>query len=211
MTELDSWLAQATRHLSKDSGARVRSEIQEHFEAAREAAISNGATADEAGRSALAALGDAKAANCQYRRVLLTSEEARMLRESNWEARVVCSRPLLKWLLLAMPVATMLAAVALFLTGKSSLARVLLAGGIGMGLLFAAPLLPIYTPSRSRVFRYMKCVVLLVTLVLAFGPNSLKLSWLLITCLWVLVKVESTRVSIRRKLPVSEWPKQLYL
>ncbi len=211
MAGLDGWLAQATRHLSKDSVARVRTEIQEHFEAAREAAMSNGATADEAERSALAALGDAKAANCQYRRVLLTTGEARMLRESNWEARIVCSRPLVTRLLLAMPVACMSAAAALFLSGEISLARVLLAAGVGMGLLFGAPLLPIYTPSRSRVFRYMKWAVLLATLVLAFGPDALKMSWLLITCLWFLVKVESTRVSIRRKLPVSEWPKQLYL
>ena len=83
-----------------------------------------------------------------------------MLREGNWEARAVCSRPWLKWLLLAVPAVTLLAATALFLTGAITLARVLLVGRIGMGLLFAAPFLP---------------------------------------------------VSIRRKLPVAEWPKQFYL
>src|ERR1700758_103163 len=79
---LDSWLNRATRHLSKDSVAQVRAEILEHYESARDAAIGSGATADEADRSAIAALGDAKIANCQYRNVMLTSSEAKLLRES---------------------------------------------------------------------------------------------------------------------------------
>lgn len=91
MTGLDSWLEQATRCLSRDSVAQVRSEIREHYESARETAISGGATADEADRLAVCALGDAKTANRQYRNVLLTASEARMLREANWEARAVCS------------------------------------------------------------------------------------------------------------------------
>src|ERR1700690_3442335 len=153
MTRLDSWLNRATRHLSKDSLAQVRTEIQEHYESAREAAIESGATADEADRLALADLGDAKAANRQYRRVLLTSAEARMLREGSWEARAVCSRPWLKRLLLAMPVAALFAAAALFLTGSITVAWALLVGGIGIGLLVAAPFLPVYTPSRGRIFR----------------------------------------------------------
>jgi hypothetical protein len=209
--ELETWLKQATRHLSRDSAARVRTEIQEHYESAREAAMSGGSTADEANRLAVTALGNAKAANHQYRSVLLTSAEARMLREGNWEARAVCSRPWLKWLLLAMPMAALFAAAALFLAGASAVAQVLLVGGIGMGLLFTAPFLPLYTPSRGRVFRVVKWVVLIGTLGLAFGPDALKWSWLLISCLWLVGRIEWTRVSIRRKLPVAEWPKQLYL
>ena len=213
MTALESWLTQATRCLSKDSIAQVRSEIQEHYESARAAALSGGATIDEveADRLAVADLGDARIANCQYRKVLLTSSEARMLREGNWEARAICSRPWLKWLLLAMPLAALVAATALFLTGASSLAWTLLAGGIGIGFLFAAPFLPVYTPSRGRVFRCVKWVVLLAILLLAFGPDTLKSSWLLFSCLWPMYWIERTRVSIRRKLPVGEWPKQLYL
>src|SRR5262245_8350522 len=105
MTALDSWLTQATRHLSKDSAAQVRTEIHEHYESAREAAVSGGATADEADRLAVTALGDAKAANRQYRKVLLTSAEARMLHAGNREARVLCSRSSPRWLLLVPPVA----------------------------------------------------------------------------------------------------------
>jgi hypothetical protein len=209
--ELETWLKQATRHLSRDSAGQVRTEIQEHYESALEAAMIGGSTSDEANRLAVTALGNAKTANCQYRRVLLTSAEARLLREGNWEARAICSRPWLKWLLLAIPVAALFAAAALFLAGAIDVARVLLVGGIGMGLLFAAPFMPVYTPSRGRVFRFVKWVVLIGMLGLAFGPDALKWSWLLISCLWLVARIEWTRVSIRRKLPVAEWPKQLYL
>jgi hypothetical protein len=156
MTALDGWLNQATRHLSKDSAAQVRSEIQEHYESARDAAASSGATGDEAARSALATLGDAKAANRQYRKVLLTSSEARMLGSAKWESRAVCSRTWLMWLFRAMPVAALFAAVALFRAGESTLAPAV----ILMGLLCVSPLLPVYTPARGRVFRFAKWAAL---------------------------------------------------
>ncbi len=210
MSALDHWLNQATRGLSKDSAAQVRSEIREHHESACEAAITNGATPEEADRFAYRVLGDSEDANDQYRSVLLTAAEAKVLGEGNWEARVLCSRQWIRWLLAAIPLAAVLAAVALFFTGSEGSARVLAIGGAGMGLVFAAPLLPIYTRSRSRIFRPVKWIVLIATLVLAFGPNALKWSWLLASCLWPLFWIEWTRISIRRKLPVAKWPKQLY-
>lgn len=211
MNGLESWLKQATRKLSAASVARVRSEIREHYESALEAAMSGGATAEEADRLAVSALGDAKAANRQYRDVLLTSAEARLLREGNWEARAICSRSWPKWLLAALPAATLFAAATSFRLGAIALAWPLFAGGILMTLVFAAPFLPLYTPARGRVFRCVKWVALLATLGLAFGPNALKWSWLLFSCLWPMAWVEWARYSIRRKLPVAEWPKQLYL
>jgi len=156
MTGFDSWLRQATRHLAKDSADRVRTEIREHYESARAAAITDGATTGDADSFALTALGDAKTANRQYRHVLLTSAEAKMLRNGNWEAHAICSRPWRKWLLLAVPAAAVTAAAALFLTGRAAVARDVLIGGIGMSPWFAAPLLPICTPLRSRVFRCVK-------------------------------------------------------
>jgi hypothetical protein len=189
----------------------VRTEIQEHYESAREEAASRGASVDEADRLAVAALGDAKAANCQYRNVLLTSAEARVLRDARWEARAFCSRPWLKWLLVAMPVVALLAATISFRAGASAIARVLLVGGVGMGLWFTLPFLPVYTPSRGRIVRCVKWVVLVATLGLAFGSDALRWSWLLFSCLWPLAWIEWTRVSVRRKLPVAEWPKALYL
>ena len=50
MTGLDIWLQQATRRLAKDSAAQVRIEIREHYESAREVAMSDGANTLEADR-----------------------------------------------------------------------------------------------------------------------------------------------------------------
>ena len=208
---LDLWLKQATKHLASDSVVQVRAEIREHHESAREAAINNGATADQADQLALAALGDAKTANRQYRKVLLTTAEARLLREGNWESRAICSHRVFRSLLLGAPLVTVLAAATLFLNGVIEIARILLVGGLGLGILSLALFLPIYTPSRSRIFRGVKWVVLAGILVLAFGPDALKFSWLLIASSWPVVWVEWTRNSIRRKLPVARWPKHLYL
>jgi hypothetical protein len=210
-TGLETWLKQATRGLSKDSAAQVRTEIREHYESAREAAMSGGANAHEADAQAVAALGNAKTGNCQYRNVLLTSAEARLLREGNGEARAVCARPWVKALLLAMSGAALVAANEFLLRGDIALARALFAGSIAIGLVFAAPFLPVYTPPRARAFRVVKWVVMLCMLLFAFGPDVVKWSWLLFSCLWPMAWVEWTRVSIRRKLPGEKWPKQLYL
>jgi hypothetical protein len=211
MTSLDGWLQRATRLLSKDSALRVRAEIEQHYESAREAATGNGATAEDANRLALRALGDPTRANRAYRRVLLTSAEARVLREGCWETQTICSHRLAKTLLLSMPGLALLAATVLFLAGATGKARLLLIGGMGMALLFVAPFLPVYTPSRGRVVRYGKWVVLIGMLVLAFGQDALKFSWLMITSLWPMGWIEWRRVSIRRKLPIAQWPKHLYL
>ena len=208
MTALDSWLQKATRQLSHDSAAQVRREIQEHYESAREAALNSGAHSGAADRTAVASLGDAKTANCQYRNVLLTKAEARLLREGNWEARAVCSRSWLKGVLLGLPVAALIGATVFLLRGATAVAQSLLVAGMGLGLLFAVPLLPVYTLWRARVFRCVKWALFLAVLAFGFGLNS---PWLLIACLWPIAWVEWTRFSIRRKLPVSEWPKQLYL
>ena len=211
MFELHSWLEQATRHLAKDSAAQVHAEIREHYESALETAIAGGATSEDAERQALNALGDARTANCQYRRVLLTSVEARVLREGNWEAKAVCSSGWLKRLAIGMPIVMVAAATILFLAGRAAFARDLLIGGVGMSLLIAAPLLPINTPRRGLIFRCAKWITVVGAMVLMFGPNSAKWSWLLISCLWPLAWTEWTRASIRRKLPVKSWPRHLYL
>jgi len=211
MTAIDNWLRQATRHLAKDSVTRVRTEILEHFESTRDAAVGGGATAEEADTFALKALGDAKAANRQYRRVLLTSAEARMLRSDNWEARAICSRPQLKWIAAGVFVTALCAAAALFLTGRGGTGRDVMALAIGMSPLSGALFLPIRTPARGRVFRALKWTAVTVAVALVFGPELLKWSWLLISCLWPMVLSEWTRASIRRKLPASAWPRHLYL
>ena len=211
MGDLEIWLRNATRGLAADSAAQVRREIGEHYESAREAAIAGGCPADEAGRVAMKALGDAKTANGHYRQVLLTSGEARLLREGKWEARAICSRPWLKWLIVAVPVMLVEMAAVVYFRGRIGLARDLLLAGIGMSPLFAAMLLPINTPLRGRIFRYGKWVAMTSAFVMLLGPEALKWSWLLMTCLWMMARTDWTRASIRRKLPVSEWPRHLYL
>jgi hypothetical protein len=212
MTGLENWLERTTHGLSKDSAAQVRREIGDHYEAAREAAMAGGAAPETAERSALNALGDAQAANRQYRRVLLTSSEARLLRNGNVEAKALCAaKNWLRWPLLALSLWGLAAAAAFWRAGAGSLARVALAFGIGIVFWLAVPLLPVYTPLSGRVFRGVKWVVQAGALLLAFGPGALRMYWLIGLCLWQLSWTEWKRASIRRKLPSQQWPKHLYL
>lgn len=209
--ELEQWVKRATRQLSGDARAQVRSEIGEHYEAARESAVERGSRSEEAERLALAALGDAGAANREYRKVMLTSGEARLLREGNWEASAICSHRWLKWMLVLAPAGAAVAGIVMLLNGATGAARVLLVGGVGMGIVFGATLLPVYTLKRGRIYRAVKWMVMAGVLVVAFWPAILQWSWLLFSCVWPMVWAERRRASIRRKLPVARWPKQLYL
>jgi hypothetical protein len=67
VNSLEQWLLDATKGLSAESAARVREEIQQHYDSAH-----------EAGDDALAALGDPRVANRAYHKVLLTQQEALM-------------------------------------------------------------------------------------------------------------------------------------
>jgi hypothetical protein len=211
MSGLGDWLQEATRHLSRESAAQVRAEIREHFESAREAAIAGGVASEDAERQALLALGDARKANCQYRRVLLTSREARMLREGAWEARAVCAHGWLKGFAMALPGVLMAVAGILFAAGRGPVARDVLVCGVGTSPMAAALLLPINTPLRGLVYRCAKWVAMIVAVELLFGPNAMKWSWMLVGCMWPSLWSEWTRASIRRKLPVKAWPRHLYL
>jgi len=79
MQTLEQWLEVATQGLCDSAAARVRAEIGEHYLSALESANSAGVDQRDAERRALHALGEAKVANRQYRRVLLTESEARTL------------------------------------------------------------------------------------------------------------------------------------
>src|SRR5271165_3373381 len=138
---LDGWVKDATRCLAKDAAARVKSEIGEHFEASREAAIRDGASAAEAETLAMAALGDPAKANRQYREVVLTSADAKLLREGNWEAQILCRHRRLKLALASLPGLALIASAALLYRGHSGLARELLLGSIAISFLFIVPFL----------------------------------------------------------------------
>lgn len=208
---LEAWLQQATRCLAVGSAARVRSEIGEHFAATREEALHAGATHAVAERTALAALGSAREANLEYRKVLLTPGDARLLQEGNREAQFVCSNRRLRLALSSLPGIALVASAAMLYDGKADIARAMLLGSIVMSFAFVVPFLPIYTASRSRVVRVAKWVALATLPLVALGPQALHYSWLLCAMLWPVASIEWRRAVLRRKMPISQWPKQLYL
>jgi hypothetical protein len=57
---------------------------------------------------------------------------------------------------------------------------------------------------RGRIFRCVKYMVFVGALALIFGSEALKWVWVLMP----LAHFEWMRFSIRRKLPVAEWPKR---
>lgn len=209
MTGLEMWLKRATRWLATDSAAQVCAEIEEHFAASREAAMHAGASAEDAEREALAALGDAAAANRQYRRVLLTRREARVLRESGWNAHAFCGRGWLRWFVLFWGVAATITAIWSGIAGQAFLTKVLLVTAVGLGLCGLPMFVSIFTPDRSRVYRAVKLACLLGFVVLAV--LAFKNRWVVPIALLPSLWTEWTRASIRRKMPVERWPKHLYL
>ena len=231
MTALDTWLSRATRQLSADSAAQVRAEIAQHFESAREDAIASGAASLEADRTALAALGDAKSANSQYREVLLTRSEARLLRSSACEAKFFSGSPLRKRLLILIPAVAATCAASAYavvtftapfvipfatsasLNATASLvARVAIAAAILTAMILGVPLLPIYTPVRARFYRAAKWLTVIALSVLLYDPVHIReWFWLMLNCFSIVAWIELKRMSIRRKLPSATWPKHLYL
>ena len=211
MTNLDGWLHRAVRSLSKESAETVRREIQEHYDAAREAALNDGIDPQMAEQMAVQALGDPCVANSQYRSVLLTSSEASVLRQSNAEARMICANTWVKWTTLATP-GTLLLLSAIFLAAHQfALSRGLLVFGALMAIFFMPPFLPIYTVRRGRIYRAIKWIVFIGGVSLLFGMDSRTELWLALCCFFPGFFTEWKRMMIRRKLPMSKWPKQLYL
>jgi hypothetical protein len=229
MTALETWLARATRQLSAASAVQVRTEIAQHYESAREDALVSGVAGDEADRIAIAALGDPRAANSQYREALLTRSEARLLRTSACEARFFTSTPLRKRLLAIVPaaaatcaagayaIATITAPFAIPFAASTNataalVARTCAGAALLTSLMFAVPLLPIYTPARARFYRATKWLTVIALSVFLFDPgHRLQWSWLVLNCFSFVAWIEVKRMSIRRKIPAANWPRHLYL
>ncbi len=202
---LEKWLQHATCRLSAESCERVRIEIQDHFDSARAEALAAGAAREEAEHVAVESLGNPRAANRQYRKVMLTRAEATLLRESGWEARAVCRYRSL----ILIPLAIAAAGAALLAAGDSYIGLALLVGGAGMCLPLAAPTLSINTPARARIFRGLRWAWYVVVFAVAFWPTPLRQTWFIVAVAWPIVWVEMTMASIRRKLPARQWPRQL--
>jgi hypothetical protein len=231
MTALDTWLARATRQLSADSAAQVGAEIAQHFESSREDALASGAASDEADRAAVAALGDPKSANSQYREVLLTRSEARLLRSSACEAKFFTGSPLRKRLLILVPgvaaacaaaayaVVTITAPFVIPFTASATAntiatltAQIAIGAAILTAIVLAVPLLPIYTPVRARYYRAAKWLTVFTLAAVLYDPvHTREWFWLMLNTFSVVAWIELKRMSIRRKLPTAAWPKHLYL
>lgn len=208
---LEGWLRRATRGLAAASAAKVRAEIQDHYDQARESAVQGGATCDDAARAAFEALGDARQANCQYRLVMLTAAESRALRESAWESQAVCARRTVRRGLALLPVALLVAALAAFHFEQDGAARILCTGSAVFAVLLAPLFLPVFTPVRARFYRAAKWFAMAGFLVVILGSHTLEWTWLLASCMTPGLWIEWTRASLRRKIPVAQWPRHLYL
>ena len=204
---LEQWLARASRRLSSKSRASVRAEIQQHYDLALEEELDNGVAPEEAGRRALASLGDANEVNRGYRQVLLTRQEARLLCEVRWKAGVLRRHPALKAALVATPFVLLAASVSLTFLEKFPLAKTSAVMGLFTFLFFTAQFLPLHTRGRAQAFRIVKYAAV-GALFLAVLPleNWYNLFWIAYWAArgWM-------RASLRRKLPEPEWPKSLYI
>jgi len=208
--ELDQWLARATKCLSQESRTTVRAEIQDHYEAGRDEALSQGASPHEAETIALRALGDPARANRLYRRALLTGSEAQVLAQGRWESRLVCSRPLLRGAFLALPAIVFIAGLTAWFLKANSLAGSLLAAGFCLSVLLHGPFFPIYTQPRSRIYHAIKWTALTVLFTFLMLTLGWKYAWLGTYSPCIVAYAEWKRFSIRRKLPASQWPRHLY-
>src|SRR5215467_3586293 len=216
MTDLQVWLKRVTCGLSQEAKNQVHHEIEDHYLSARDAALAQGAAPDQADRHALAALGDAETANIRYRSVLLTKEEAKMLRRVKRDGEFFRCRPALGRAFRLGPCMLLCVAAAAYAMDAANLARIMLAATFGLGMIFTVPTFSIYTPARSQVYRYAKWPVVLMALWLANGRSFHH--WLGITLIGLVVFgwadwvwTDWVCASLRKKLPVEQWPKMLYL
>lgn len=193
---LENWLTEATRKLSEESTARVRVEIEEHYGSA----MASGVSDDEA----VASLGDARRANREYRKVLLTRADVKWLAfvKRRGEGR----GPLY-------PLYVILATVLIdgtvrSLQGSPFGASPLLPMTLLTAVLHVPRWVSIDTRLRSRVYRALRWSgITFVLVVFAKAGSWPPMLFTYAVFVWAAYK----DYLLRRKLPVEEWPKELYL
>ena len=202
MQTLEQWLEVATRGLCDSAAARVRAEIGEHYLSAIESASRDGVDPLDAERRALAALGEAKAANRQYRRVLLTESEARTLSQltSRWPP-VVGILLLVPWAIYAISV-------------RTSALNFIFAFFVVEVALRAIPVSSIRVGWVVRLFRWANltvfCAMWFVTM-MAIGKGVAVPTIGVVVMALGAVHREYTRFVLRRKVPVEQWPRLLWI
>jgi hypothetical protein len=214
MQRLEEWLRVATRGLCPDAVTRVRAEIADHHKSTFESAVAAGVDAAEAERRAVAALGDARTANRQYRRVLLTiwqdllfsnmlSPPTHLAGFSTNQVRV--GRLLATILLLeavagllgisllqqSWPYVTALAAMVVAVALQELIARTVRVRSIRVGWMI-------------RLLRWGALATAALFSV-AIGQPAVGIGFLL-----GFGPIEYTRFVLRRKIPISQWPARLY-
>jgi hypothetical protein len=193
MTPLDNWLAIATRRLSAESVAKVRSEIGDHYRSLYEAAVFAGNSPAEAECLALAALGDATNANRQYRGVLPTSGEARFL---ELHSRGMGS-PGMAALFVIVTLGFCIA-ISLGKLTHHDLALLAL-------LLFWAQPLAWNAPLKSRIFWYSRWFYLIPSAALD-AARGVRPAWTSLATLLVLAYLDYRLAMLLHKLPGGQWP-----
>ena len=185
-TSLEQWLTDATRGLSVESTARVREEIQQHYE-----------SASEAGTDALAALGNPRTANRAYRKVLLTEQEALLA-----PALTRPKQPNFSHVLLS----SALVAALLWWQMSKEMDRGSLA--ITLGLLCTIPFSWIFPPTtleRSRIYVCFQAVRNIVVLaILGWYHSRIALLPLVPVFFWSDFFFSYRRLSIFRKLAAGQ-------
>jgi lipopolysaccharide export LptBFGC system permease protein LptF len=210
---INAWIDVATCGLAKDAWVRVREETYTHYESAREESSVKGASEQQAREAALASLGNARAANKQYKGIHLTAWENKLMRQDECAARALHARPYL-WIV---PVLLVCAAVAAFTLRPERTTLTLLVGAIGLCFVFGVPfMIPINTRVRGNIYRTIRLTWLVAIMWLAYGAEGPGGSWAMFftmggPILWMIAWMEWSRASARKKLPVAEWPRSLYL
>jgi hypothetical protein len=200
MQALEQWLSVATRGLCDAAAERVRAEIGEHYASALESAGTADVDPLDVERRAVAALGDAKTANRQYRRVLLTEGEDVLLRR-------LTSRMHRLWVGILM----LLTAVALVAIPASTLGylKYLFATMVIEGLLRA---FPVGSSGAGWIVRTARWGVLTIGLTMSvvsgLGDGLRYVPGIALGVVAV-VHMEYKLFVLRRKVPVEQWPRRL--
>ena len=124
---------------------------------------------------------------------------------------MICANNWVKWMMLSTPGTLLLLSTIFLAMHQYNLARGMLVFGALMAIFFMPPFLPIYTVSRGRIYRAIKSIVLIGGVLVLFGWDSRIGLWLASCCFFPMFFNEWKRMMIRRKLPIGQWPKQLFL
>ena len=201
--QLLDWIGRATRELSRESRVRVEQEIRDHYESALDDELASGTDPDVAGLFALNALGDPKAANRAYRKVHLTEEDERELRDSKNRRKLEIFATAY---FLFLGFASLAAGIqeSLYEYGPQDLAGIL-------GLMLA--LQPWIVRKRSLMWSRMfygvvgiLCLPLIYFLDDLYQP--LVTGAVFFVALWPRTK---RHWQLRRKLPIEKWPDGLFM